>query len=279
MNGRGILKIVGGIVACVAALSAFQKPWKEYPAVEYNNFPLPPDYNVPAEWVFARIMFPGGPLDGYYPRFQGDYRKGLSLWTQDYPRADRHLARAMRRLTRIDVRSVEQVTSLDDDDVFNWPWLYAAQINQGTLTDPMVAKLHEYLDRGGFLYLDDIWGEYVAMLDEVPEERRHLRIHLGHNCWVEPEEERFITKELIERTCLVGTPQQLADTVRGLEAAGLTQIMLLPPLEAKARVLRSVAEQVFPLIQALTNQANGWLQATGREEPPEAWFTPESRPQ
>ena len=97
-------------------------------------------------------------------------------------------------------------------------------------------------------FLDDIWGEYVAMLDEVPEERRHLRIHLGHNCWVEPEEERFITKELIERTCLVGTPQQLADTVRGLEAAGLTQIMLLPPLEAKARVLRSVAEQVFPLL-------------------------------
>ena len=59
---------------------------------------------------------------------------------------------------------------------------------------------------------------------------------------------RGLPKELIERTCLVGTPQQLADTVRGLEAAGLTQIMLLPPLEAKARVLRSVAEQVFPLL-------------------------------
>ena len=43
--------------------------------------------------------------------------------------------------------------------------------------------------------------------------------------------------------------------------------------------IRIPAEQVFPLIQALTNQANGWLQATGREEPPEAWFTPESRPQ
>ena len=86
------------------------------------------------------------------------------------------------------------------------------------------------------------------MLEEVPEERRHLRIHAGHNCWVEPEEERFVTKELIERSCLVGTAAQLAGKVRDLESAGLTQIMLLPPLEAKERVLRSVAERVIPLV-------------------------------
>ena len=65
---------------------------------------------------------------------------------------------------------------------------------------------------------------------------------------MEPEEERFVTKDLIERTCLVGTAEQLASTMRNLEAAGLTQIMLLPPLEAKERVLRSVAERVFPLM-------------------------------
>ena len=165
MNFRGMLRVIGGAVIFIGALSGFQKPWREYPAVEYNNFPLPPDYNVPAEWVFARIMFPGGPLDGYYPRFQGDYRKGLSLWTQDYPRADRHLARAMRRLTRIDVRSVEQVTSLDDDDVFNWPWIYAVQVGEWGLTEKEGAKLREYLDRGGFFMADDVhgddeWGEF-----------------------------------------------------------------------------------------------------------------------
>lgn len=40
--------------------------------------------------------------------------------------------------------------------------------------------------------------------------------------------------------------------------------------------IRIPAEQVFPLIAALQNQANAWLQQTGREEPPEAWFSPES---
>lgn len=96
--------------------------------------------------------------------------------------------------------------------------------------------------------LDGIWADYCAMLDEVPAERRHLRIHAGHNCWVEPEEERFVTKELIEATCLVGTASDLARRLRELEAAGLTQVVLLPPLEAKERVLRSVADRVMPLL-------------------------------
>jgi hypothetical protein len=165
MNFRGILVAAVCALMFLGALHAFQKPFREYPAVEYNNFPLPADYNVPAEWVFARLMFPGGPLDGYYPRFQGDYRQGMSLWTQDYPRADRHLAQAMRRLTRISVRSSEQVTSLDDDDVFNWPWVYAVQVGEWGLTEKEGAKLREYIQRGGFFMADDVhgnaeWGEF-----------------------------------------------------------------------------------------------------------------------
>jgi alkanesulfonate monooxygenase SsuD/methylene tetrahydromethanopterin reductase-like flavin-dependent oxidoreductase (luciferase family) len=96
--------------------------------------------------------------------------------------------------------------------------------------------------------LAGIWDDYCALVERTPPERRHLRVHLGHNCWVEPEEERFVTRELIEATCLVGTPADLAARIRGLEDAGLTQIVLLPPLEAKERVLRSVAEQVVPLL-------------------------------
>jgi hypothetical protein len=177
----GKLACVGLALTFFTALHAYQKPWKEYPAVEYNNFPLPPDWNIPGEWVFARIMFPGGPLDGYYPRFQGDYRQGLSLWTQDYPRADRHLARAMRRLTRIDTRSVEQVTNLDDDDVFNWPWIYAVQVGEWGLTEKQGAKLRDYLQRGGFFMADDVhgdaeWGEFAKRIHFAFPERNIVEL-------------------------------------------------------------------------------------------------------
>src|SRR5260221_4727770 len=88
-----------------------------------------------------------------------DWRQGNSMWTQDYPRADRHFLQALRRLTRIHARSVEQPVNLDDgDDVFNWPWLYAVQVGHWQLTDEQAPKLRDYLDRGGFFMCDDFWG-------------------------------------------------------------------------------------------------------------------------
>ena len=97
-------------------------------------------------------------------------------------------------------------------------------------------------------FLSGIWDDYVAMLATVPEQRRHLRIHLGHNCWVEPEEERFLTREVLENGCMVGTADDLAERVGALHDAGLHEIMLLPTLATKERVLRDVAEKVVPLL-------------------------------
>lgn len=94
----------------------------------------------------------------------------------------------------------------------------------------------------------DIWDDYVALVESVPVERRHQRIHLGHNCWVIPDEEQFVTAELIERTCLVGTAGDLAERVRALDDAGLDQLVLLPPLDEKEAVIERVAAEVFPLL-------------------------------
>jgi hypothetical protein len=88
-----------------------------------------------------------------------DWREGGTSWTQDYPRADRHFATALRRLTRIHVRSVEQPSNPEDrDDFYNWPWLVAGEMGDWMLNAAQAATLREYLLRGGFLYLDDFWG-------------------------------------------------------------------------------------------------------------------------
>ncbi len=97
-------------------------------------------------------------------------------------------------------------------------------------------------------HLDTMWDDYVAQLEAVPIDRRHLRTHLGHNCWVIPEEERFVTEELIRQTCLVGTAAELAARVVELEDAGLDELVLLPPLDEKEAVLAEVAAEVFPLL-------------------------------
>jgi hypothetical protein len=149
--------LLSGVV--ITALVA-QRAFREYPSVEYGvSMPLPADWKKPAEWTFARLMFPPGPLDGYAGRFDGPWQQGLSLWTQDYPRADRALANAVRRITRVDARSVEQSVSLDDgDEIYNWPFLYAVQVGEWGLTDAEARKLRDYLLRGGFFFADDCHG-------------------------------------------------------------------------------------------------------------------------
>src|SRR6266481_4881629 len=151
--------LVGCAVCCVGALAAFQRPFREFSGIEYSlgSIPLPPDHRENSEWTFARLMFPPGPLNGYAGR-DLDWHTGYSLWSQDFPRADRHFSLAVRRLTRLHVRSVEQPVNLDEGDQYDWPWLYGVEGGHWALTDAQVKAFREYLLRGGFFMCDDFHG-------------------------------------------------------------------------------------------------------------------------
>lgn len=156
---RGWLAAAAGI-ATLGLAAADPLPFRQYLAVEYpQGFPLPTDFREASEWTIGRLMYPDSPYAYNRCPGYGDWRYGGTCWTIDYPRADRHIAEMVRRLTVIDARSVEQPVSLDDDDdVFYWPWLYAVEVGSWELTDAQAAKLREYLLRGGFLMVDDFHG-------------------------------------------------------------------------------------------------------------------------
>ncbi len=179
------LVLAGFLLGALGVLYA-QKAYREYPSVEgYETEPMPPDWQRKGEWTFARLMYPPGPLDGYAGRFDGDWHEGLSLWTQDGPKADRMLAAAVHRLSRVDARSVEQDVSLDDgDEIYNWPWLYAVQVGEWGLTDAECVKLRDYLLRGGFFMADDFHGHeeqafFEATMHKVFPERPIVDIPNG----------------------------------------------------------------------------------------------------
>src|SRR3984885_12969362 len=163
MQFRKALLLMSVGAALLTAVYAAKRPFRVYPSMEpYDDIELPPDFQEESEWVFARLMYPQNPAArfGNYRRFGGfDWREGGTSWTQDYPRADRHFAQAMRRLSLVHARSVEQPVNLDDgDDAFNYPWMNAGEMGDWKLTDAQAASLREYLLRGGFLMLDDFWG-------------------------------------------------------------------------------------------------------------------------
>lgn len=167
---------VGFLALAAWGVLRAQKPFKEYPGVEYNDFPLPPDYQKKAEWTRARLRYPDfRGIAG--PGFRYRRRGGDMTWTTDYPRSDRHLLAGVRRLTRIDSRSVEQVVDLDgQDDIYNWPMLYAVEVGHWALRDDQAAQLRDFIERGGFLMVDDFhgtaeWEVFIASMKKVFPDR------------------------------------------------------------------------------------------------------------
>jgi Domain of unknown function (DUF4159) len=148
------------------------RPFRIYPGWEYDegDVAIPPDSNVKAEWVYARFMYRAVRM-GRYGGMRGPN------WTIDYPRSDRHLSDAVRRLTRVRARSVEQpVAAEDGDDMYNYPWLYAVEVGHWDLTDLQAAKLRDFLLRGGFFMCDDFhgtweWATFTSSMQKVFPDR------------------------------------------------------------------------------------------------------------
>jgi len=161
MHTRTGWRAAAGALVVLTSLTAFQRPFREFPGREYNDFPMPRDFQEPAEWVFARLMYPPAMYGGRFGRGRfggGSWTQGYSSWTTDYPRSDRHFVEAMRRLTRVHARSVEQPVNLDEGDVYDWPFLYAVEVGHWQLTDAQAQGLREFLLRGGFFMCDDFHG-------------------------------------------------------------------------------------------------------------------------
>ena len=182
MGPRKLLFLLFGGLLILSGTFAFQRPFREYPGVEHEDYPLPPDYQEKTEWAFARLMYP--PIGGGWGwrRYRQDWTNGSSNWTIDYPASDRHFSLALRRLTRVHARSVEQPVNLDDgDDVYHWPWLYGVEVGHWALTDSQVKTLREYLLRGGFFMCDDFhgtqeWEVFVASMSRVFPDRPIVEI-------------------------------------------------------------------------------------------------------
>lgn len=182
MGPRKLLFLLFGGLLILSGTFAFQRPFREYPGVEHEDYPLPPDYREKTEWAFARLMYP--PIGGGWGwrRYRQDWINGSSNWTIDYPASDRHFSLALRRLTRVHARSVEQPVNLDDgDDVYHWPWLYGVEVGHWNLTDAQAKTLREYLLRGGFFMCDDFhgtreWEVFIASMSRVFPDRPIVEI-------------------------------------------------------------------------------------------------------
>lgn len=106
-------------------------------------------------FIFCRIAFRGA-----------SYGDGGG-WYVDYPRADLNLPFRMRQLTTVPVsrdRSGEPnhvVVTLTDPHLFECPFVMMTEVGSLDLAPDEAEQLRTYLEKGGFLWADDFWGEYA----------------------------------------------------------------------------------------------------------------------
>lgn len=112
---------------------------------------LPPAMERP-EFQFVRLAYADNP-DFSFNR----WGRGGS-WLTDAPEAEEHFLQGVKRLTRINTSSESKGMEVMDDELFDYPFLYAVEVGRWYLSDQEAARLREYLLRGGFLMVDDFHG-------------------------------------------------------------------------------------------------------------------------
>ena len=105
----------------------------------------------------------GGGGGGWGGRGGGGGWRFRGTWAVDYPDADFNFLKGVTRLTNIDINADPAVLRLDDDRIFEYPFLYMLEMGRGggpNFSEKEIKNLREYLLRGGFVFIDDFWGTW-----------------------------------------------------------------------------------------------------------------------
>ncbi|MEQ1760031.1 MAG: DUF4159 domain-containing protein [Vicinamibacterales bacterium] len=88
-------------------------------------------------------------------------------WGVDYPRADENLSIRLSELTKTTISREGDgfprhvLVRFNDPQIFSCPFVMMTEPG-GAFLDPAEAEgLRNYVDKGGFLWADDFWGEYA----------------------------------------------------------------------------------------------------------------------
>ena len=115
------------------------------------------------------LQQPGGPHEFYFTRAIYSSGWGWSRWATDYPKADRQFMTVVNRLIDIDGSPYENAVRLDDPRIRDFPFLYALEVGDISLSQAEIEGLRNYLLAGGFLVIDDFWGswEWAAFEQQI----------------------------------------------------------------------------------------------------------------
>jgi 5,10-methylenetetrahydromethanopterin reductase len=94
----------------------------------------------------------------------------------------------------------------------------------------------------------DVYEREVLARFDVPRDRRHQETHRGHLSHLLEGEDKVLTDEIMRGAVLVGTAQEIADVLNGLQAAGLRNVSFWAPPHLTREVVLDIENKIMPLV-------------------------------
>ncbi|MGB7325674.1 MAG: DUF4159 domain-containing protein [Rubripirellula sp.] len=165
-RNRFLAAVVSGglVIATVGAAVAQRNRWYRDDDITTDRRGVPrwdvdPNFENDA-FTFARVR---------YESYGGYGRRGGG-WRTDYPDSDLNFSLRLQQLTSMKVNPDPVVVELTDDNLFDYPFLYMIEPGALVFNEAEVEALRRYCYNGGFVMVDDFWGD-----DQYENLRRELK--------------------------------------------------------------------------------------------------------
>lgn len=107
-------------------------------------------------------------------------------WSHNYPNSDINLNEFLERATLVDMAiDSYRIIELGAQDVFDYPFAYVSEPGEMELTEQEVINLREYVQRGGFILMDDFdgawqWAQMHSQIKRAFPDNDFVRLPLDH---------------------------------------------------------------------------------------------------
>jgi hypothetical protein len=186
MTRSRLTTLLAVAVALAASAWAVAQPWRERGGGRgWDGDPDSVDRGDVPQWeiegpfkddvfTFVRIRYSSW----------GDWRRGK--WATDYPDSDLNFSYRLQQLTSLEVAPNGKILQLTDDELFDYPFIYLIEPGRMLLEEAEVVSLRRYLLNGGFMMVDDFWGEdewenFYGQIKRVFPDREPQELPLEHD--------------------------------------------------------------------------------------------------
>lgn len=152
-----VSSLILGTIAAVASAQRWRYGGGDYRGAGRNGVP---QWEVDQEMLADTFTFVRIKYDSYGRR---------GGWDVDFRDSDLNFSLRLQQLTSLKVNPEPIVLELTDPRLFDYPFIYIIEPGGMVLSEPEVVALRRYLLNGGFLMVDDFWGddEYRVLADNL----------------------------------------------------------------------------------------------------------------